>query len=103
MGELPPPETTVWVWFEDETIATLFSSLVEAKGYSTMQLLPGSQLSEDSWLVTEPQYLPQLSHVKPQRCLLVGSKGALQGYTGPTLSRPLTEEKVEQALEGFLG
>jgi hypothetical protein len=93
----------VSICFEDPTINLLFSELLEVRGIRTHILESIEHFSGSSKLVTEPQYYSSLASDQRQRCLIVGNKDALRELKdGVPLSRPLTEDKIEEAIRQFL-
>lgn len=97
-----PRQLPVAIHFQDEVISELFSELLEARGVRTWIVEALDALPAELRVVTEPQFLPLLNEEARSRCLLVGNKDSLKGLEVLSLSRPLTEEKVETALEKFL-
>lgn len=92
----------VSIYFEEEEINQLFSELLRSKGVKTRVLGSLEELSGATRIVTEPQYFPQLPSAYKGSCLLVGNKESLKGLSGVHLPRPLTESKVESAIDAFL-
>ena len=90
------------IYFEDETITELFSELLQANGWSTKVLNKIEEVKPSTKIITEPRYFPMLSPDTQNKCLIVGNKNALQSINAICLSRPLTEEKIEEALNQFL-
>jgi len=101
-----PPKSdspaAVSICFADSTINLLFSQLLEVRGISTEILDNIKQVSGNTKIITEPQFFSSLDEKYHQQCLLVGNKGILQAFSTLSLSRPLTEGKVEAALTLFL-
>lgn len=97
-----PDYAPVCIFFEDEDINQIFSELLEARGIHTQILDNLKNLPGQTKIITEPQYFPQLDSSCRDKCLIVGNKDALQGISALSLSRPLTEEKIEQALSQLL-
>ncbi|MDC0358501.1 hypothetical protein OAO01_06765 [Oligoflexia bacterium] len=93
---------TIAICFEEPAITFLFSKLLQANGCTTTVLEKVSDLAGDAKIITEPQYFPQIQKEYQDRCLLVGNKDAVKDLPVLTLSRPLTEAKIEHALEHFL-
>ena len=105
MIQTPRNSTKVFqvaVLFEEPEITDLFSSLIMLKGVRTRILQPGEDLLENERIVTEPQYLNHIPENKKETSLLIGNSEALKCAPGMTLSRPLTEMKVMQAIDKFL-
>jgi len=80
-------------------IGELFSELLKSRGISTRILSRPEEFSELAPHITEPQFFRAAASA---RCLVVGNKETLKGLDAVILSRPLTEEKIEQALSEFL-
>jgi hypothetical protein len=95
----------VAVCFQDIEIAEVFAELVACMGAQAevVEDLASIDRAELSKVVTEPMYFQDLPERLQQSCLLVGNKEVLSRFSTPTLSRPLTEEKVTNALGDFLG
>lgn len=94
----------VGVYFQEREIAEVFADLVcsmGAEGEVIDDLRTFSQ-GELQKIVTEPVFFRELPEAFQERCLLVGNKDALRRFPAASLSRPLTEEKVTQALGAFL-
>lgn len=94
--------TPVCVFFEDETINEVFSDLLQARGVTTRVLSSIAEAGKDTKIITEPRFFPMLDSTCHGKCLIVGNKDALHGLSVLSLSRPLTEEKIEAALSRFL-
>ncbi|RIL08634.1 MAG: hypothetical protein DCC75_08395 [Proteobacteria bacterium] len=92
----------VCIYFQEEEINELFSDLLRAHGARTRILSDISQAPQDTRVITEPQFFPQLNPSLWRRCLVVGNKESLKGIDTLCLSRPLTESKIEAALKNFL-
>lgn len=97
-----PDFGAVAVCFEDPSINQLFAELLEAHGVCVRILGSVINAENGTRIITEPRYFPLLTEGLRRQCLLVGNKGSLAGYQVQTLSRPLTEEKVEEAIQRFL-
>lgn len=92
----------VSICFEDQEINHLFAELLSVRGVRTHILKSIRDFSGETKLVTEPQFFDLLDASHRGKCLLVGNKQALRGLHALSLSRPLTEDKVELALSEFL-
>ena len=92
----------VSICFEEDSINQLFAELLESIGVKVQIVEKISNAPKETRIITEPQFFPDLTHDLRQHCLLVGNKGSLEGLNVPTLSRPLTAEKIHSALEQFL-
>jgi hypothetical protein len=90
----------IFIWFEDDLISYLFATLLQARGVQTAEVRDLRECSARSRIVTEPQYLPHLTDEQRRSCLLVGSEDHRVGLV--SLTRPLTEEKIDRALSRFL-
>jgi len=93
---------TVSICFADPTINDLFSALLEARGVKTAIVTTVDQAPKETKIITEPQFFPQLDAERHNACLVVGNKESLKNLNVLSLSRPLTEEKIETALAQFL-
>ena len=92
----------VAIFFEDQKINMLLSSLLESRGISTRIVTCAEQLDGTSKVVTEPQFFSKLKSRSKQSCLLIGNQDAVEGAEAITLTRPLTESKIEIAISEFL-
>jgi hypothetical protein len=103
-NNLTPTGSTnqIAICFQDDTINYLFAGLLESRGVHTTIVETVENLSPSTRLITEPLYLGHLSSDSLQHCLVVGNKESLKGLSTVTLSRPLTEEKIENAISEFL-
>ena len=90
------------VFFEDRKINLLISGLLNARGVRTRIITSTEDLSAMDKVITEPQYFPRLGARSRKHCLLIGNREAVEGANAITLTRPLTEEKIEQAMAEFL-
>ncbi len=93
------------IFFNDDSISTLFAELVQCMGCQSKVVDSFSDkpdFSEIDKVITEPQLYSQLPAHLRERCLLVGNKDVLSQYSTASLSRPLTEEKIGGALLPFL-
>jgi hypothetical protein len=91
----------VCVCFHEHLISYLFADLLEARGVPTKILrhLEESTLIEK--VITEPQYVSVLSETQRRQCLVVGTAESLTPFIElgtHLLSRPLSEEKIDLAL-----
>ena len=94
--------TPIAILFEDPKINLLIAGLLNARGFQTRIIEGAADLSADEKVVTEPQYFSQLPRRLKKSCLLIGNREALDGADAITLARPLTEEKIEEAIGEFL-
>ncbi len=98
MADFPP----VTIYFQDPTITELFSDLIAVRGVPTRPLSSLDGLAPGTKIITEVGEFQKLAPGSYDKCLIVGNKDALEGLEVLTLSRPLTEEKIESALNQFL-
>jgi hypothetical protein len=98
-----PDFKPVAIFFQDETINEIFSALLEVRGVPTCIIGGLEELDSEARIITEPYFFSRLQESQHDRCLVVGNKDVLQNIKALSLSRPLTEEKVEEALSLFLG
>lgn len=101
--------SSVAVCFADPNITHLFASLLEAKGVHSRVVNNLEQCGLETKIITEPMMLPMKLEKYRARLLVVGNM-ELEGdrkngedWNIVTLTRPLTEEKIEACLERFLG
>jgi hypothetical protein len=94
---------SVSICFADEDITMLFAELIRAQGVKTSVVESLESISGETRVITEPRFLKALPAEYRSTCLVVGNKESLKGLDVLSLSRPLTEEKVEAALAAFLG
>ena len=92
----------VCIFFEDESISDIFSALLEVYGCATKTVTCPSQLGEEPFVITEPQFFSWVNPKHHPSCLIVGNKQSPEAANSLFLSRPLTEDKVEQALSRFI-
>ena len=91
----------VAILFSDKTVTFLFSQLLQTRGVETNTIERIEQLTESEKIITELQYYKHLSQEAKQRCLVISSQ-IPQNRDGIFLTQPLTEAKVENALDKFL-
>lgn len=96
-------DTTIYILFEDEDVRLVFSELLQAIGTRTEIITSLEGVPECAAVVTEPCFYQRLLPSQKQKSLIIGNKTALANITTPTLSRPLTEEKIESALGTLFG
>lgn len=92
----------VGIYFEEHAINELFSELLRARGVRTVVLDDVQTVPRGTRIITEPQFFDALRPDQRTSCLVVGNKDSLQRIDALSLSRPLTETKVEKALLEFL-
>lgn len=92
----------IGVCFLDRSIGLLFAALLEARGIHARSVRSPLDLAPQSRLITEAHFVPALTAEQLKQCLVVGEPDQLQRLEVLGLSRPLTEDKVEDALSAFL-
>lgn len=92
----------VAIYFAEPTINLLFAELLQSRGVNVRIVESSDELPKATKIITEPQYFPLIAKEKHHQCLVVGNKSALKDIEALSLSRPLTEEKVEDALSQLL-
>jgi hypothetical protein len=92
----------VGVFFADGDVASIFAELLEVQGVPVEVLASPGELAGHTRVITEPRYVKEIAPDNYPHCLVVGNKECLNGLPTLALSRPLTAEKVEQALRAFL-
>jgi len=97
-----PDFAPVVILFESPRISGLFLDLLQSRDIPSQVIDSCSELAADTRIITEPQYFEELLPAQRQRCLLVGQPGQLPGHTVATLSQPLTEDKIERAIQDLL-
>ena len=90
------------MFFADGDVASIFAELLEVQGVPVQVLASPGELADHNRVITEPRYVKEIAPDNYPRCLVVGNKECLNGLPTLSLSRPLTAEKVEQALRAFL-
>jgi hypothetical protein len=95
-------EKPVAICFADTDITFAFAELLQAMGIPVELMADLKHFVGNQRLVTEPQYLHYLDDESKNRTLVVGNKETLPEDGSIALSRPLTQEKIEVALETFL-
>ena len=92
----------VSICFADGAINQIFAALLRAQGVPTRVVPNLHGLTGETRVITEPQFFPDLSPRYFDRTLLVGNSATVQDVPVLTLTRPLTEAKIEHALARFL-
>ena len=95
-------DTSIYILFEDEDIRLVFAELIECLGKKTEIISSPNGLPENASIVTEPRFYPELLPTQKLKSLVIGNKTSLEKISTPSLSRPLTEEKIEMALATLL-
>ncbi len=101
-GQKTGDKNLVSVCFADASINQIFAELLHARGVPTRVVEDLVELSGETRVVTEPMFFPDLPPRYLERTLVVGNCDALDQPPVLTLSRPLTEVKIERALTRFL-
>lgn len=96
-----PDFAAVYVCFEDEMIAYLFSCLIEGRGLRSFLVASPDECREGFRIITESKFYPKLAPEQRRRCLIVSNQDGVR-VPGINLSRPLTEDKIEAAFSKFL-
>ena len=91
----------VSVLFADQEISEIFCELLNARGANSHIVSDITQISECRHLITEPAYAKQIEVLPGTRCLIVGNTSDSSDNSNLYLSRPLTEEKIDLALEAL--
>ncbi len=98
-GEAPPD--TICILFEDPAIKKIFAQLVVSRGFSPKIIDDIADIQPDSKVISEANYFVHLDRDMQRKCLVVGDNTGIENTAPVCLTRPLTEEKVEAALEEF--
>lgn len=94
---------SVHVCFVDPGITYLFAHLLQSRGIEVIIEENLSAVAAGAKVVTEPSVLRETTDkFSGNNLLLVGNDRTFDGLPGIFLARPLTEEKVEHALDTFL-
>jgi hypothetical protein len=98
---------TISICFEEDSINDLFSALLRSRGVKTRIISSFKEIDKTDIhsrikVITEPQFASEIPEDLKHDCLVVGNKESLKGISGITLSRPLTEQKIETAIESLL-
>ena len=88
--------------FLDQAVTRIFAALLQARGIPVQVLGSIVELQEESLVITEPAYYSMVRPSHQGRCLIVGNPEALEKITDLSLRRPLSEEKIENALAALL-
>lgn len=95
-----PPHVSIC--FADAPIAALFTELFEAHGACASVIEHPAQASMEGLLVTEPQYFSDVPEELLTRTLVIGNNDTVHQFASYSVARPLTIEKVEQAIVRLL-
>ncbi|MBX7137299.1 MAG: hypothetical protein K1X83_04875 [Oligoflexia bacterium] len=88
--------------FLDQGVTSIFAALLRARGIPVQVLGSIVELDRDSLVITEPAYYSIIAPTHSGRCLIVGNPEVTEGTSDLTLRRPLTEEKIDEALAALL-
>ena len=94
-------EAKVYVLFEDPAIKRIFAQLLTARGYEPLVVDDVTEIQPNGRVISEPNYFIHFDRKVQDRCLVVGDNKGIEKIAPVCLTRPLTEEKVEIALEEF--
>lgn len=92
----------VSIFFHDRVINYLFSELLESRGVKTRIVEDAKEIRLADKIITEPQYLNDLSEDAKARCLVVGDYQSIKNLNVLSLSQPLSINKVERAIRALL-
>jgi len=99
-------KSPVTIYFSDENISALFCALLSARGIPTRTTVNRQALTTSSTVITEARFFELLDTKQKNNSLVVGNKLSLATITeqGTTLVliQPLTENKVERAIDEFV-
>ena len=89
----------VLVCFQDREIGELFADLLVSRGVKPVLTESVKDAPQQTRIVTEPCFFPQLSPEQARHCLIVGPKRTIKSIDARCLEQPLTEDGVEEALD----
>lgn len=92
---------SICILFEDPAIKKAFAQLLVSRGYVPRIVSDVSEIQPNSKVISEANYFMHLDRETQGRCLVVGNNSGVQKVAPICLTQPLTEEKVEAALEEF--
>lgn len=92
----------VTICFQDPQITLLFAELLAVRGVEVHMSPDLKEFDGSTKIITEPFFFPRIPASLQSGCLLVGDQESLNGLQSLQLCRPLTEDKVESALNHFL-
>ncbi|NMC63161.1 MAG: hypothetical protein GYA55_08325 [SAR324 cluster bacterium] len=92
---------SVCILFEDPAIKKIFAQLIASRGFQPKEINDIEEIIPNSKVISEANYFIHLDRETQNRCLVVGDNTAITNLAPVSLTRPLTEEKVEAALEEF--
>jgi hypothetical protein len=96
-------KSPISLYFLDEEISEAFGELLQSIGFQTETLQSLQELASAQKIVTEPLFFDSLSSLQQESCLLVGNSATTEKFPCPVIRQPLTPEKVQRALQEFLG
>ena len=89
----------VYILFEQPGINRIFAELLLSRGFEPHIAYDLDDIEPDVRVISEPTYFVQMTRDCQQRCLVVGEESAIEHLAPLCLTQPLTEAKVEAALE----
>lgn len=92
----------VTVCFSDPDISEVFAELVRSRGVPALIARAISDIRGETRVITEPSLFPTLPASYHAKTLLVGTKESVKELKAKALTKPLTEEKVEEAMDALL-
>jgi len=92
----------VCICFLDDRITGLFAELVAGRGVPVAVVDSFDTLDPEVRIITEPHFLPDVRPDQYGRCLVIGEVRGAPYEEVASLPRPLTEERIEQALDHLL-
>ena len=99
--ESDPGSRTVFILFEQPEVNSIFAELIKSRGFQARIARDIDEIDPDSKVISEAHFFFHLSRSSQEKCLVVGESNAVRDLAPVCLTQPLTEEKVEIALEEF--
>lgn len=93
---------SVAICFADREISELFQGLLSGHGVKASIVRSIFEVHPETKIITEAQFYADLSPLQARHSLIVGSPGAVDGLSAICLLQPLTESKIERAIDRFL-
>lgn len=90
------------VCFQDQRIATLFAELIKARGNTPLLVSQIEEAHATTRVITEPELFEELPAPADHFCLIVGNREVATPTQTVQLTQPLSEAKIEAALDKFL-
>jgi hypothetical protein len=90
------------VCFQDQRIATLFAELIKARGNTPLLVSQIEDAHCTTRVITEPELFEELPAPADHFCLIVGNREVTTPTQTVQLTQPLSEAKIEAALDKFL-